>query len=216
MTRAPEIARAAAVPGGAPRPPAAPAGAPPPALARRLSTGLSNVWLPRAAWTVGRTGRPGLVGIALLLASTLFLFSTHLPVAAEVGALREEVIAARERAGTAAPEAVPGPAAPARALPARADMPAILHQLFGGAAQERLSVDTARYELQAKKGSDLVRYQVSFAVTGPYPQIRAFIDATLGTMPEVALSGLALERKAIGDGNVEAQVRMTIYTRGDP
>src|SRR3989442_6108084 len=57
-----------------------------------------------------------------------------------------------------------------------------------------------------------VRIQIAFPVTGPYPQIRAFVDATLATMPAVALSDLLLHRKAIADGNVEAQIRMTVYT----
>src|SRR5205085_1454739 len=43
-------------------------------------------------------------------------------------------------------------------------------------------------------------------------QIRAFIDATLATMPAVALSDLVLDRKSIADGDVEAQIRMTVYT----
>jgi Tfp pilus assembly protein PilO len=103
-----------------------------------------------------------------------------------------------------------------RALPARADMPAILHQLFDHAAQARLAIDTAKYEIAATSSGGLMRHRISFPVTGPYPQIRAFIDATLATMPAVALSDLVLERKSIADGNVEAQIRMTVYTRSAP
>ncbi len=62
----------------------------------------------------------------------------------------------------------------------------------------------------------MVRYQIAFPVTGPYPQIRAFIDSTLATMPAVGLSELVLERKSIADVNVEAQLRMTVYTRSTP
>ena len=66
------------------------------------------------------------------------------------------------------------------------------------------------------KNSGVVRYQIAFPVTGPYPQIRAFIDATLASMPAVALSDLVLERSSIARGNVEAQIRMTVYTRSAP
>src|SRR5207249_764857 len=69
-----------------------------PALARRLAARFSNRWLPRVAWTIERTGRAGLAGIALLLAAALFLFSTYLKVAAEVEALRADVAAAQGRA----------------------------------------------------------------------------------------------------------------------
>jgi hypothetical protein len=91
-------------------------------------------------------------------------------------------------------------------------VPALLRQLFRTATQAKLAVDTGRYELSTTKGSGVVRYQVAFPVTGPYPQIREFIDTTLATMPQVALSGLLLDRRAISDGDVEAQIRMTFYT----
>jgi len=103
-----------------------------------------------------------------------------------------------------------------RPLPARTEMPAILRQLFDEATRAQLAVDTAKYEINTMTSSGVVRHQLAFPITGPYPQIRAFIDATLATMPAVALRELALERKSIADGNVEAQVRMTVYTRSTP
>ncbi len=211
MSAAPEIARSAAAPGAAARPPEAPDRAGQPALARRLAMRLGEQWLPRLAWTVSRTGRPGLVGIGLLLAAALFLFSTHLEVAAEVEALRADLAAAQRQRHGAAADTRAEPAAARRALPARADVPGILRQLFDEAAQARLAVDTGKYEINATSGSSVVRYRIAFPVAGPYPQIRAFIDRTLATMPAVALSDLALERKSIADGSVEAQIRMTVY-----
>jgi Tfp pilus assembly protein PilO len=211
-----EVTRAVTAPGDAARPPATLSRANAPALARRLGARLSNEWLPRAAWTINRTGRPGLVGIALLLAAALFLFSTHLKVVAEVEALRADLAAAQSQSRMAPPDKIAVPATALRALPARTDMPAILRQLFGEVARARLAVNTAKYEINATKSNGVVRHQIAFPVTGPYPQIRAFIDTTLATMPTVALSDLVLERKSIADGNVEAQIRMTIYTRSDP
>jgi Tfp pilus assembly protein PilO len=216
VSSAPKTARAVTAPGAAARPLAKVGGADAPALARRLAARLGNQWLPRAAWTIRRTGRPGLVGIALLLAAALFLFSTHLEVAAEVEALRADLAAAQRRPRTAAANEVADPATATRGLPARTDMPAILHQLFDNATRARLAVDTAKYELNATRSSGVVRYQIAFPVTGPYPQIRAFIDATLATMPAVALKDLVLERNSIANGNVEAQIRMTVYTRSSP
>lgn len=212
MSAAPELARAVTAPGAAARPPATLGRADAPALARRLAVRLSNEWLPRAAWTISRTGRPGLVGIALLLTAALFLFSTHLKVAAEVEALRADLAAAQGQVRTTAADKGADPATAMRALPARTDMPAILRQLFNKATQARLAVDTGKYEINAIASSGVVRYQIAFPVTGPYPQIRAFIDATLATMPAVALSDLVLDRKSIADANVEAQIRMTVYT----
>jgi Tfp pilus assembly protein PilO len=187
-----------------------------PALARRLALRLGHEWLPRAAWTVSRTGKPGLVGIALLFAAALFLVSTHLRLVGEVEAMRADLAATQLRARTTAPEKIAIPATAMRAFPARTDTPAMLRQLFRTATRARLAVDSARYEINATKSSGVIRYQIAFPVRGPYPQIREFIDATLATMPAVALNDLLLERKSIADGNVEARLRMTLYTRSDP
>ncbi len=91
-------------------------------------------------------------------------------------------------------------------------MPAILRQLFRQATRAGLAVDTGRYEIKETRSGSVVRHQVAFPVIGPYPHIREFLDATLATMPAVALSDLVLERKSIADGDVEAQIRMTVYT----
>jgi hypothetical protein len=184
-------------------------------LVRRTAARLRGEWLPGAAWAIRRTGRTGLVGIALLLGAVLFLLSTHLQVASEVEALRADVAAARSRPRAAA-EPVAEPAAAMRALPARTDMPAMLGQLYDGAARAHLAVNTARYELYAVQGGGVVRHRITFPVSGPYPQIRSFIDSTLAAMPAVALTGLVLERKSIGSGSVEAEIRITVFTRSAP
>lgn len=218
MSGAPHTATPAAAPASPARSPAPPVRARPPGLARRLAGRLGNDWLPRATWTLSRTGRPGLAGIALLLAAALFLLSTHRKVAAEVEALRAELTAARRLASTgvrASADKIGDPLTALSALPARNEMPALLGQLFEEAARARLTVDTAKYDAEATTSGGVVRYRIALPVTGPYPQIRAFIDATLAAMPAVALSELALERKSIRDGDVEAQIRMTVYTRSE-
>ncbi len=216
MSHVPEVTRAVTARNAAARPPATLGHVDAPAPTRRLALRLGSEWLPRAAWTISRTGRLGLAGIALLFAAALFLLSTHLKVAAEVEALSADLATARRQERTGAVDEVAAPATPMRALPARTEVPAILRQLFNEATRARLAVDTAKYEINAVRSSGVVRYQIAFPVTGPYPHIRAFIDATLATMPAVALSDLVLERKSIADGNVEAQIRMTVYTRSTP
>jgi hypothetical protein len=183
---------------------------------RRLSARLTKQWLPGIVWSVSRTGRAGLVGLALVAASAVFFASTHLRIVDDVTALRSELAAARDRAAAgpsvAAADDLPG----ARNLPKRADMPALLGTLFEQADAAHLSIDTGKYDMTASKSGDFVRYKVSFPVVGPYPQVRQFVDATLKAMPAVAISGLSLERKSIGDGAVEAQIHLTFFTKGAP
>jgi hypothetical protein len=181
------------------------------AIASRVAHRLGDEWLPRAAWTVARTGRGGLLGVALLLGAGVFLLSTHLPVASEVATMRSDLEAARRPAARRADRAGEPPVA-VRQVPARDEMPAILRELFAQAGRARLTVDTGRYEVRTMPSGGLVRHQIAFPVAGPYPQIRAFIDATLASMPEVALADLTLERKAIGDAKVDAQLRLNVFT----
>lgn len=216
MSAAPQVTMVVAAPGAAAGGSATLSRSGAHASTRRLVSRLGNEWVQRAAWTIGRTGRPGLVGIALLLAAALFLVTTHLQVATEVEALRADLATARRQGRTAVADEVAAPAGPMRTLPARTEMPAILRKLFDEATRARLAVDTAKYEINLTRSSGVVRYQIAFPVTGPYPHIRAFIDATLAAMPAVALSDLVLKRKSIADGDVEAQVRMTVYTRSAP
>jgi hypothetical protein len=206
VSAAPKAVRAVAEPGAA----ASLAGAPAQPAAARAAARLGAAWLGRIAWALGRTGRPGLLGLALLGASGVFLASTYRPAAAEVEELRGELSAARARPGAPSAAQAAGPAA--RVLPARGDTPGILRRVFSTATQAQLAVDTGRYEVRETHSGGVVRTHVTFPVTGPYPQIRRFLDTMLATMPAVALSQLALERKAISEGEVEAQLQVTIYT----
>jgi hypothetical protein len=95
-------------------------------------------------------------------------------------------------------------------------MPALLGVLLKQADAAHLSIDTGKYETTALKSGGVVSYQISFPITGPYPQVRQFIDATLSALPTVGMSELSLTRKSIGDGAVEAQIRLVAFTRDGP
>ncbi len=183
---------------------------------RRFSARLSREWLPHLAWSVGRTGRPGLVGIALLAASVVFLLSTHLKIVDEVQSLRADLATARQQSTLAPRQAPSDPLRALAGLPTRAEMPALLGALLKQADAAHLTLDTGKYETSTTKTGSVVRYNITFPVVGPYPQVRKFIDSTLESMPAVAISDLAFERKSIGDSTVEAHIRLTIFTRAAP
>jgi len=177
---------------------------------------VTQVWLPRLAWSVSRTGRVGVTGLALLIAAGVFFVSTHLPVLQEItqlqNALQHEVHSVIKR-----PHLTPAEAPHLlRSLPARTDVPGVLAALLTKADAAHLTIDTGKYEVSSTKNGNVVRYQMAFPVTGPYVQIREFIDSTLQTMPEVGVSDLAFVRKSVADGAIEAQVRFTIYARSAP
>ena len=187
------------------------------AVRARAALAIVNaVWLPRIAWSLGRTGRAGLAGIALILGSGVFMISTLQQLSAEVRQQRADLREALAREANGARSVTQDPLQGLRRLPTRAQVPDVLGRLLNLAQDAQLSIDTAKYEISATKTGSLVRYQLAFPVDGSYPQIRRFIDSALKTLPELAVNQVSIARKSIGDGTVEAQLRMTIFTRGTP
>jgi Tfp pilus assembly protein PilO len=154
--------------------------------------------------------------MALMLACLVFLVSTHLPLAREVESLRAQVDLTHVHGVKAPVSAAESGATLLHSLPGRAQMPALLGVLLQQADTAHLAIDTGKYETTALKSGNVVTYQISFPVTGPYPRVRQFIDGTLAALPAVAVTELSLTRKTIGDGSVEAQIRMTVFTRDTP
>jgi Tfp pilus assembly protein PilO len=158
-----------------------------------------------------------LSGLGLLAAGIVFLVSTHLPLVHELNDLRAQTQWASTHAHAAAPRSVNEPGTfLLRSLPRRAEMPTVLGVLLHQAYAAHLNIDTGKYEATPLKNGGVMRYQISFPVTGPYPQVRQFIDSTLVALPAAAMTELSLTRKTIGDGVVEAQIRLTVFTRDAP
>jgi hypothetical protein len=214
--RSPTLSPSIAASGARPTNPVVGAGGDVARIVRWVGGQITNVWLPGLSWRVGRTGRPGLAGLALLGASVVFFFSTHLPVAEEVLRLRSDLTGAETRAAQSPPPTLSEPASALRSLPARTQMPQVLGTLLKQADAAQLSIDTAKYEISATKAGALVRYRMSFPINGPYPSVRRFIDATLIAIPALAIEDLSITRKSIADQAVEAQVRVSIFTRSTP
>jgi hypothetical protein len=170
-------------------------------------------WVLRIAWSLQRTGRTGLSGLALLAASVFFLASTHLPLVRELDDLRARLSSASAQAAVVTTPVTDSGAALLRSLPQRAQMPAVLGILLQQADAAHLSIDTGKYATTPLKSGGVMSYEISFPVTGPYPQVRQFIDSTLTSLPAAAMTELTLTRKAIGDDAVEAQIRLTVFTR---
>lgn len=160
-------------------------------------------------------GAPGIVGIAALAFCVAFQQSTLLPQAAQVRELR---VAADASVPVRA--AAPKPAAGARefitSLPDRNALPAILAAIVQQAQAAGLSLDRGAYQWSADKSGTVARYQLTLPVTGSYPAVRQFVDATLAAVPAAALVGITLERPNVGDGTVSASLRFEIFTRNTP
>ncbi len=177
-------------------------------------------WLPTIAWAVRRTGRRGLIGIALVASGLVFALSTHLPLVNEVETLRGDLQASKAASARHAVQAAAATADDPRrlldSLPIRTEVPRLLGVILAQADGAGLSLDSGKYDISSQHTGGVTRYNVSFPVSGPYPAVRSFIDEVLKAVPTAAISELSIERKSIADGIVEANVRLTLYTRGAP
>lgn len=129
-----------------------------------------------------------------------------------------------ERAAQARPELRPVALDPAAAGPVqqlrqfhgyfqRAPEPTeMLRKLAALAQAHGLEVKRADYVLNAGSGDyALNRYQVVLPLQGPYPVIRGFVMSALRELPSVSLDQLQLQRKAVGDAQLDATLTFTIF-----
>ena len=89
-----------------------------------------------------------------------------------------------------------------------------LKTLFDIAAGRNLMLNEGQYQSIDEKNSDTIAYQIQLPVTGPYPAIREFCEQVLQTIPFAALDEISFKREAIGNSNLEARLRFTLYLAG--
>jgi hypothetical protein len=59
------------------------------------------------------------------------------------------------------------------------------------------------------------RYELEFPLKAEYPKVRDFINRTLNAVPSAGLDKLRIERKAVGDALVNADVRFVVFVRSE-
>jgi hypothetical protein len=174
----------------------------------------ANRALAEAGWRLRRVGNAGLVGAALLVgAAVLFLFN-NLPQASALAALRAQVTRLGPLAKAAPP--APGVGVGTAALPARDQAPAVLARIYAEAEAAGVELPHGQYEYVPARDGVAARYRMTFPVHASYPQLRAFMDRTLVALPAVAVEGLRMERKNVGDEAVDAELQLSAYVRSEP
>jgi hypothetical protein len=83
--------------------------------------------------------------------------------------------------------------------------------LFGLAGKAGLSLSQGEYKSSYDKQAHFHSYQVTLPVKGSYRAIWQFGLLSLGAIPFASLDEIGFKRDSIGDANVEARVRLTIY-----
>ena len=167
-------------------------------------------WL---SWAWSRLGRPGRLGVLLLVAAGLAGPLATDPLTQEADALS----ARSERLARRPP---PPPAAASQDwlahLPASHAGQAHLARLFAAAEKAGVSLEEGRYRESRDPESGLDRLAIVLPVTGRYPALRAFLANALEGEPSLALEGLRLSRDGIGESEVQAEVRFVLFLGGRP
>ena len=86
-----------------------------------------------------------------------------------------------------------------------------LAKIYSLAEANGLELRQGEYKLKSEKNARLAQYQIAFPVRGGYLQIRAFAAQVLGKIPTASLDQIRFERKRVGDPNLEAEIKLTLY-----
>ena len=170
--------------------------------------------LAEATYQVQRLGTATLVGIAAVVAAATLFISSNLPQSAAVTALNSQLVGLAPL-GKGAAAAAPGGSMLA-SLPPRADAPNVVAKILEEAKAAGVDLPRGQYEYVPARDGVAARYRMTFPVRASYPRIREFMDRTLVALPAVAVEGLRIERKKVGDDSVDAELKLAAYVRSDP
>lgn len=88
-----------------------------------------------------------------------------------------------------------------------------LDQLSESAARNGVRVEQGRFVLSKNKVGPFIRYEASFPVRGDFVAIRRFLTEAMATFPNLALTGLTLDRQSVGDAELNADIEFALYAR---
>jgi len=169
--------------------------------------------LAEAMYQLRRIGMAATAGLAaVVLAATLFL-ANNLPQGAAVAALKSQLLrlAAVGKGATIAPPVGLSLAS----LPPRSEAPNIVAKILEEANASGVPLPRGQYEFVSARDGIAARYRMTFPLRASYPKIREFMDRTLVALPAVAVEGLRIERKNVGDDTVDAELKLSAYVRSE-
>jgi len=162
--------------------------------------------------------REGTIGIGLIVISLIAYFLLLEPAQSRLMQLQQEVMALSDHDHGAKTHERPTPATPSdelhafyRFFPPSTSIPDWLEKIFTASEKQHLVLNKGKYRVKHQLTGSLLRYQIMFPVTGNYRQVHGFLAKVLTEVPNAALDGVSFERHEIGNTQVEAKIKMTIY-----
>lgn len=161
-----------------------------------------------------RLGRTGLAGLGLLLVAALIVFVNIIPTKAKTLVL-ETRVAALQRASIRVPQRVvvmPNSGF-IDSLPETHAASAVIGQLERVARAHGLQLLRGQYTQAPVTGTTLLRWQLSLPIKAEYPNIIAFVAASMQALPTLALEEIKLKRDKIETAVLDADLRFNLYLR---
>lgn len=88
-----------------------------------------------------------------------------------------------------------------------------LRTLFTLAGDLELELLQGQYKLACDEAGELCSYRVQLPVTGSYTRVRTFMEQALQAIPFASLDELSFKRESVTDGEIEARLGLTLFTR---
>jgi hypothetical protein len=168
--------------------------------------------VPRASYQLMRLGPAGVAGAAATAMAAVLAIFTLVSLQAANNDLATQILRAQhQHAAPITPEQ--GLTQVVTQLPTRAQVPAVLGKVLQQAKAAGVELVKGQYSYSAPTKGGVGRYELQFPVTAQYPAVRDFIDRTLTNIPAAGLHKLTIQRKVVGDAQVNADVRFVIFIR---
>lgn len=159
---------------------------------------------------VDQLGWSGVLGLFLLVGCGLFYLGEILPLQQRMALLSADMAVPKEQSRSTFPD----PQAELevfRQYFKGQELEAQLSAIYDAGRASGLTVKRIEYRMLEEKRSQLKQYQIVMPVTSSYPRIRQFVSLALVKVPAMSLDHIGFLRKKVGDSNVEAELRFTLF-----
>lgn len=158
-----------------------------------------------------RLGAAGLAGLGLLVAALLVRLIAVEQAEDVAAATHARLAELRLAAATHAVKPVPPPLNPLAMLPPGGTASQQIGELEQLARAHGLDLPRGQYSVAPLAGTSLSRWQLVLPVEAPYPDLHAFLAASLERLPNLTLDELKLKRERIEESELQAELRMSLY-----
>jgi hypothetical protein len=167
-----------------------------------------------ALYRIGQVGPAGVAGLLATTAAVVIAVFGVVSIQNATDSLTAQITRLQQHPNVA-PRIEDGLGKVITALPTRDQMPVVIGQMLQQARLAGVALDTGHYVYIPPKTGGVGRYELEFPLKAEYPNVRDFINKALTAVPSAGLDKLRIERKAVGDVLVNAEVRFVVCVRSE-